>query len=384
MSKESEALKSAAGWSVLREYKPVVERFSNVAEADLTEPVSQKELEVLFSHYFARLGSEAARFDRPEARLYMQLAPICAPDVFLGQERKTVENKLSLLGKPGTDSRDLLYPLAREVQHLALGSVYLRNATPLFKSDEIPPGLTPVVIEHTFESKFLPNLITARIPLVLTGNPGTDRFMNTNMRFVEKVVQGLGRIDADITVDVNHLPATYSKAKDIVRYRGTHPVLDWAFANQGGRIDSHLVASFLNNPALDFEHSLIESVAISSVEFSKKWQAAQKDRLFGSYTFDHNTWKYWSFNNTVYQIKNVAVANMLRVAAKLAYDVVSIPNIQFDSARNAALAVHVPILLGATAMQIISKGVEQGLRLRQEAEEDRDRKRSEAESRSWF
>lgn len=382
MTEAKSIVEEASKWPVLKDYRSVLEKLSLASELDMTDSQNHTLLDSMYANYYARLNTFAARFDRPEARVYLKLSKICNPTVFKDSISPAIENDHPLISRPATEIGHPLYTIARETQQMMPGSIYLRDVSKLFKEGEIPPNFNPVVVEFALETKFKQKL-SARIPIILVGNPMSDRFIDQNIGLLQRVVEGLKLTESKAKVEINHMPSSMAKPKELKKVYGEEKILDWPMSYRNAWLGSPIAAALLGNTNLGEEQTYFESISVSCGQVEKKWQGADKSILFSSFWPSHDVWKWWSFKNTIYQLRNIATTNTLKESVALSADILSLQNIRFDSERNANLAVHMPVLLSAAFSEVMSRGIEIGFAEREGNEQEIARQRREQEDRFW-
>lgn len=379
MNKENALLTAVSQQSAIKDagLTDVVTGFRDITSFDFTDPKSQQELSELFAHYLAKVKIQAARFDRRDFEVYRYLATISAPGVF---QDGISQNKFPDLTSPIKEIRHPLYAMARTVQDMAPGYVSLKDAGTLFDPDFIPQNTVPVIIEYRPDNKYLKAPSVARVPMLLHGAPGTPGFVEGNTLLAERVVSILKNLDDITTLEINHLPTVISKAKDIVKIKAGFKILDWPFMYTGGRLESPLVSAIYGTPGAGEDVTGFESITISSGEISRKFIGARPGPIFRYMEMDHRTWTWWSYKNTIYTMRNLAIENVLRETKTLSTDILSQRGLNQDPVRAAKLSVHVPILTAAAFVQTVSRGLEESFTQRNEWQAADDRRRSDESS----
>lgn len=376
MSKDMELFELAYSWSVMREFRPVLQDLSGLISADMSNHVNHEKLENLFASYFGSLASESQKFDRPECLIYYRLAQICSPSVFKNPLGKNVEDGIRFLQNPVKSINDPLYAISRDAQAIAPGSVRLLSARTFFLNNTIPYNLHPVIMECDIEGGTETRI--ARIPIVLTGDPSYARFLDVNIPIINRMVEALQNIHGVASVDVKHLPRYETSMKKLVPLHHEANILDWPLAFPEAELRSPIVGVLRRFPRLGEEETWLQSISITVGEIEKEWEVIPKS---WSLLPDPVAWKYWSFNNTVYQIRNVATENMLHYAGMISQDILSLPDINMEKDfRTATLAVHLPILLAAAFADNIPVGITSGLAQHHSNFVLAERRRTEAEN----
>lgn len=379
MAEKNTALEKASTWGVMREFKHALNVFDDVTTLDMSEPSNHGRLEQLFADYFGILGSESQRFDRPECLIYYRLAQICAPTIFKNPLGADMSEGVKLLGNPGSDIQDKLYTISRETQNINPGRIRLRSAYSFFPNSQIPPNIHPVIMEYDVEGGNTERI--ARVPLVLTGDPHYPGFVDENLPMISRVAEVIKSSGELAKVDVKHLPYLKSKMRDLQTLSMEKHILDWPLQFTGMPLKTPIVAAFLGDPRLDQDNTQLQSISVTVGGASKEWEVMSK-----GWTLMPNDerWKYWSFNNTVYQIRNVATENVLRLSRHLSEDILSIDGIAMDkNTRSATLAVHLPILLTASFANTVPDGIVVGFSHHLMEEAAIERARREQEDRFW-
>ncbi len=372
-------IEQASNWSVMREFRQVVKDFGAVTALDMTDLSNHKRLENLFADYFGALGSESQRFDRPECLIYYRLAQICSPNIFRNPLGADTTEGLRYLKSPGTDINDPLYVISRETQNMNPGLVRLKSAYEFFPSSQIPQNFHPVILEYDIEGGNTPRI--ARVPLVLTGDPLYGGFLKTNLPMISRAAEAIKASGEVARVDVMHLPYLKSKMRDLKLITHQKNILDWPLEFNGIPLKTPIVAALLGDRTLDEDYTQFQSITVSVGAASYTWETIKKSWVLMQ---NQEVWKYWSFNNTVFQIRNIATQNMLMQSKSLAEDILAIDGIEMDkNGRSATLALHLPILLAATFAGNVPDGISSGLGYHQAEEDAITRQAREQEDRFW-
>lgn len=376
MKENGAIFEQAKRWTVLGDFKPILRDFATLSTANFSLAETQMGFETLFPTYLAKLHSEASRNDK-QSMLYLRFASRCSPDIFIDKTAsKDNAQFLQFLDSPIQNINHPLYSIAREVQTLAPGSARLRSIPQYFFNPEDEAkfqGLTPTILEYVFHTKCLPIPPCARLPLLLRYNPVFSEFVQSNMPLIQRIVGILKGLEENVNVDIKHLPRFASKDRELISMHAEAPVLDWPALLPTARIETSIVPALSENPQLSLDDSQFESITISFGDIVKTFPGATRGRLLNSILPIPGAPEWWSFQNTVNQIVNVATERSIGACADLATDILSLEGIRLEKdERSATLAVHMPIMIMAAYAQTIIPEIKQGLSLRKMKQGEND------------